>query len=157
MSETATTALRSGDVIRYVPDPSRFEPRWCREGTAVVREDGKAVDTYWGSGSDNHVLLDVEVTTAEVVFNLADYIELDQYRPGVQAEWAKYREDQRHRITSQHGLQSRYFVLNGAEPDLEQQISNAYEALTTAREALNSAARDLEWKAQAVARLEAQR
>ena len=54
-----------GDVLRYLP-------RWthCREGVAIVQDNGVAVDTYWSS--DRAVLTDEELATAERQFNVGD-------------------------------------------------------------------------------------
>lgn len=43
--------LKAGNVLRYTP-----EQHHCREGTALVDEDGRAFDTYWRGYSDRHML-----------------------------------------------------------------------------------------------------
>ena len=56
------------DVLRYTPVGG-----WhCRQGTAIVRGDGVAVDTYWGErgdGSESHRLTVEELADATLVFN----------------------------------------------------------------------------------------
>ena len=126
------TEFKPGDVVRYEA-PSG----WCREGTAITREDGILVDTYWLN--DNHVLTDEEIVTAELVFNLADYDELDRYQRNSAEIWKTYSPTDRETVTSQHGLQVRWFVRKGARPDLQTQIENARQALTDAESKLQSA------------------
>lgn len=135
--------FRSGDVVRY--DTLTMPSRHCREGWAIAKErnDGRVVllDTFWGS-TDNHVLTDEEVATAELVFNLADYDEFDQYDRSSSARWETYKREDRETVTSQHGLQRRWFVRKGAEPDLATQIENARQVLEDAERKLESA----EWR-----------
>lgn len=73
---TPNTRFKPGDVLRYVAETTH-----CRESTAFVTKDGRAVDTYWrtyGDG-DPHRLTDDELATAEVRFNVSDYDALDPY------------------------------------------------------------------------------
>lgn len=141
----AEKGLRAGDVVRYEPDPSRHDPRWCREGMAIADDRGVLFDTYWGSGSDNHRLLAVEIASAELLFNLADYDELDRYDRATKGIWETYHPDDRRFVSSQHRLQFRRFVRKGATPDLATQIANAEEKVREADEAEASARRHAEW------------
>lgn len=141
------SALQEGAVVRYQPDPSRHSPTWCREGTAVINDQGAAFDTYWGSGSDSHRLTSDELATAEVLFLLEDFDELDRHAHGTKDKWETYHPDDRRLITSQHGLQRRYFIRKGADPSLTTQIDNARRRLDEAHEELASAARRVEWAA----------
>ena len=131
----------AGEVICYQPER---RDRWCREGYAISDEHGHFIDTYWMSMSDAHVVTPAELATAEHQFWLDDYRELDRYRHGTPDEWAKYAPADRRRVTSQHGLQARYFVRHGAEYDLPTQIENAVAALERAEEGVESARRRLE-------------
>lgn len=108
---------------------------------ALSDDRGVLVDTYWQSGSEAHVLNAVELTTIEHLFWMDDYRELDRYHRGTPAEWETYAETDRQRVTSQHGLQARYFIRLGAQPDLPTQIENARAALRDAVERQRSAER----------------
>lgn len=151
------TTFKPGDVLTYRPDPSRHDPNWCREGMAIVNAEGTAFDTYWASGSEAHRLQADELTTAEVIFNIGEYEELDGNRHGIRRTWETYREDQRQVVTSQHRLQARFFVLKGAQPDLDTQVMNARAALEKAREELVSAGRAIEWCTADLTRLQVKR
>jgi hypothetical protein len=149
---------RDGDVVKYLPD-ARFERWWCREGTAIgnVGQDGSTllVDTYWGAhGSDPHVLTTTEIAGAELVFNIADYDELDQYASYSAEKWARYAPADRREITSQHGLQRRYFVRRGAREDLPTQIANARERVDDAESEVRVAQHNLDWRRRELAALE---
>ena len=143
--QSAEIGVRPGVVVRYTPDPSRHDPRWCREGTAIADARGLLVDTYWGSGSDSHLLLAVEIETIEILFHLDDYDELDRYARGTSDLWATYHPDDRKRVTSQHGLQARWFVRKGSVPDLSTKIANAEEKVREAEASVRSAGWRLEW------------
>lgn len=144
-----TLTLREGDVYRYEPETS-----WCREGMATVevRRDGSTqlVDTYWRSTSDAHVLRDAELATAELLFNTADYRELDRYE-----QFEDFRPEDRQVITSQHGLRVRRFVKQGTEKDLRTMITNAEEAVEEAQRELNSATFRLQMRRDELERLRA--
>ena len=100
--------------------------RHCREGVAIERNPGQFFDTFWASGQDAHRLTAGEVATAVLLFDTDDFDELDGYgRAARPSEWEQYALKDRALITSQHGLQVRYFVRRGAVPDLETQIDNA--------------------------------
>ena len=150
--------LNPGDVLHYTP-LRKFEPRWCREGQALVDEHGRALDTYWGidSFSDRHCLTAEELATATVVFNVGDFEMLDKYARSSQAQWETYSPLDRAVITSQHGLQSVYYIRKGAQPDLETQIENARERVEDAERKLSSAQSGLEWCRRELAALEAKR
>lgn len=140
MSDTKTE-FKAGDVVRY--ETLTMPSRHCREGWAIARtRDDDSVyllDTFWGSG-DTHVLTDEEIATAELMFNLADYDELDRYRSHEsRAKWETYRPADRETVTSQHGLQVRWFIRKGAQPDLATQIDNARQGVADAYEKLRSA------------------
>jgi hypothetical protein len=144
---------RPGTVVRYTPDPSRHDPRWCREGYAIADSDGVLLDTYWQSGGDSHRLLPVELATVEVLFHLDDYDELDRYSKGSPPQWQTYHPNDRRRITSQHGLQARWFVRKGATPDLSTQIANAEDKVREAEDEVRCAQQRLDWKRQDLAAL----
>lgn len=142
--------LRAGDVVTYTPDPSRHDPRWCREGVAIAEDQPTGLvllDTYWQGGGDHHRLIPAEVETAVLMFSMGDYTELDRNRGGVRGEWETYADDDRQVISSQHRLQFRYFVRTGAQPDRATQVGNARAKLDAAHEELASAARRVEWAA----------
>lgn len=150
MAETKVL-LFPGDVLNYLPDRSRFEPNHCREGIAIVNENGRAVDTFWQGGGD-HVLNDVELASVELRFRLGEFHTVKS-----ESEWLKYAEQDRRTITAQHGLQRTFYVRNGAEPDLETQIQNARRELADAERELSSAGNHIRWAAVELAKLEAQR
>lgn len=152
MSQETATRFKAGDVIRYVPDGG-----WhARQGTAIVNEHGKAVDTFWGDGS-GHVLREKELAGAEVVFNLGDYRKLGEHFERRQDEWLKYAPEDRQRIGSQSQYQSTYYVRVGAEPSLDTQIENARVAVQDAESAVRSAQQTVEWRKEDLAKLEAER
>lgn len=152
-TQPAETGLfRPGTVVRYTPDPSRHDPRWCREGMAVADERGVLLDTFWGTGSEAHRLLPVEIATVELEFHLDDFDELDRWRPNEQL-WLTYAPADRQRITHQHRLQQRLFIRKGAQPDLSTQIENAEAKVRKAEEAVKSAERDLGWARKELAAL----
>jgi len=142
--------LREGDVFTYRPDE-----RHCREGMAIVsdRADGSHIlrDTFWGSGSDCHILTADEMGTVEPLFNLADFDELDRYARDSKSAWEAYHPDNRRVITSQHGLQRRWFIRKGAEPDLSTQIQNAEGRVEDAEDEFNRAERWLQWRREELA------
>ena len=141
------TKWQAGDVVHYEPGPAfpgQTDVRWCREGTAIAgaNRDGSVtlVDTYWGiRDGQSHALTDDELATAELRFNLADYDELNRYDRGARQEWEKYAPADRERVTSQHGLQSRWFVRKGAAEDHATIVQNARDRLAEAESALESA------------------
>ena len=137
-------AYRPGTVVRYTPDRSRHDPLWCREGTAIADDQGRLCDTYWGSGSEAHIVSGDEMESVEVLFHLEDYDEPDRWRPSKQ-QWATYAPEDRQRITSQHGLQERLFIRKGAEPDLTTQIANAEEKVREAEADVERAEWRLQW------------
>lgn len=142
--ETPPAMLVAGDVASYVPNN-----RWCREGTAVADSRGRLVDTYWSIGND--VLSEAEASTAQVLFNLRDYRDLDHSELN---RWEDYSPSDRQVITSQHGLQRRLLVRKGAQPDLATQIDNARQAVADAYEKLRRAGRDVDFARAELARLE---
>lgn len=156
MSEPAASLSRRddlapGQVLGYQPDRKRFEPSHCRDGQAICDGDGRPVDTYWWSG-DGHVLTDEELASAEILYRLDDYREVAS-----EHEWQKYAEADRKALRRQHGCYVTWLVRNGAEPDIETQIRNAYAKLRKAEEDLKAAGRDIEWAARDIAKLEAKR
>ena len=112
---------------------------------AIADRDGVLCDTYWGSGNDNHRLLPVELASAEILFNLADYDELDRFAHGSKGIWETYHPDDRRVVSSQHRLQFRWFVRKGAAPDHATKIANAEQKVTDCRVAVESAQWQLEW------------
>ena len=153
-TEKAQHEGAEGRVVRYLPDQSRHDPRWCREGMAISDHMGRFIDTYWVTGSDAHVLNPVELATVEHLFWLDDYSELDtrggRFKP---REWETYAEEDRQHITSQHGLRVRYFIRNGAQPDLPTQIANAEARVERAEEDVRSAQWQLERAREALSEL----
>lgn len=150
------TSFRVGDVVHYT---SERESRWCREGTAIAIERwGRVVlvDTYWNHlGSEDHVLTDAELATIRPMFNLGDFDELNQYDNGSRTTWEKYAPEDRERTTSQHGLQSRWFIRKGAQPHLPTQIENQREVVERIKSNLESAERQLAYEQNRLAELEA--
>lgn len=150
MAETMHV-LVEGDVVRW--DTSK--QRHCREGYAIAtrRYDGTLIllDTYW-NGSEEYQLRD---ESWEFLFNLNDYDELDRYDRSSRAAWMKFHPDDRRSISSQHGLQHRYFVRKGASESLETQIANARNEMTAAESDVRRAQSMLDWKCKELADLEA--
>lgn len=140
-----TKSLRPGDVVRYTPSD-----RWCREGIAIVqdrvRPNGRyqMLDTFWGS-SDPAPLSDAEANTAEFMFKLTDFDELDRYLNSSPVTWEKYAPADRQMITQQHGLQKRWFIRKGATPDWATQIENARQVVADRKRKLDSAQSCLNW------------
>lgn len=152
--------FRTGDVLRY-RSQRKPDPHWCREGLAIVNDRGRAVDTYWSSGND-HVLTLEELETARLIANLEDWDLHTQYRRRVgsamqMGAWEDYREEDRLRITQQHGHIEILYVRKGAQPDLGTKIENARTAVEEAESKLQSAQRRLEWAQEDLAKLEAER
>lgn len=147
--------MKAGTVVHYTPDPSRFEPWWCREGIAITDDNGVLFDTYW-DGGEKHRLNKIEVESAQVVFHLDDYAELDRYSRSSKSTWETYHPDDRQRITSQHGHQVRWFVRKGATPDMSTQIANAQEVVDVARAKVDNAERSLRWAERELQRLQSQ-
>ena len=142
----------AGGVYRYKPDGGVTH---CREGLAVsmLGRDGLIlVDTFWGSGTDAHVLTDTERATAELVFNTADYREL-----GRGESFEDYRPEDRQVITSQHRLQVRRFVRNGSTPDLSTKIANAQTKVQEAIKEADWAEQRVTWAREELAELESQK
>jgi hypothetical protein len=144
--------FKPGDVLDYhtLTRPNR----WCREGVAIV-EPGRhggapiAVDTYWSSGFDNHILTEDELATAQLRFNINDYDELDRYARGTRSEWETYHPLERQEVCSQHGLETRYFIRKGAKPDLSTRIANLDRRIEEQEQKVRTAKADLEWMRQA--------
>ncbi|SIE37803.1 Uncharacterised protein [Mycobacteroides abscessus subsp. abscessus] len=148
---------RPGDVVRYTPSTN-----WCREGIAIAQDQLNTrngiqrhvlLDTYWHLGTETHVLEDNEAATAEFMFNLADYDELERYSHESPRKWEKYAPDDRQLITSQHGLQKRWFIRKGAKPDWATQIENARQVVTDRKRNLDFAQSDLRWANEDLARV----
>jgi hypothetical protein len=102
------------------------------------------------------VLTESELATATLTFHLSDYDELDRYKHDSQRIWETYDPADRQMVTSQHGLQRRWFIRRGAQPSWHQQIENARQRLTEAEESAESAARAVTWAREALARIETQ-
>jgi hypothetical protein len=156
-SETAV-AFKPGDVLRYRPLRPGVDPNWCREGLAIVNDAGRAVDTYWTSGND-HVLTEAELGTATLIANLEDWDLHTQYRHRVESamsmgEWQDYREENRLRITQQHGYIESLYVRKGTQPDWYTKVTNQRAAVAKAEAKLGAAERDLEWQREQLAKLE---
>lgn len=142
-------AFRPGDVVSYNPAQHH-----CREGTAIAYErQGKVVllDTFWGGSGDRHMVTGDELSTAELQFSLHDYDELDPYSRSSPSAWAKYAPGDRQVVTSQHGLQKRWFIRKGAAEDWPTQIDNARRELEERENEADSAQRRVEWARQDLA------
>lgn len=135
--------LRVGDVYDYTPmDANGKTEHHCREGQATVERFSSGLfllDTFWGRGGDRHQLTMAELATAEFSFNEHDYDELDGRGEAQMETWKTYSPDDRGRITSQHGLQSRWLIRKGAKPDLATQIGNARAEVEAAEGNVRSA------------------
>lgn len=149
------TKFAPGDVLTYRPDPSKFMPNHCREGIAIVGDDGRALDTFWTGGGDKHALTAVEWKSAELRFRLGEFRKLGESWDHRREEWLTYAPADRRTITSQHGHCCVYYVRNGADPDLDTQIANAREAVAEAERNVESAQRSLEWRREDLEKLEA--
>ncbi|SII06995.1 Uncharacterised protein [Mycobacteroides abscessus subsp. abscessus] len=142
-----------GHVVSYTPSNT-----WCREGIAIVQDriqlNGRylMLDTYWGD-TEPSALSDAEADTAELMFKLADYDELDRHSHSSKANWEKYAPADRQLITSQHGLQKRWFIRKGATPDWHTQIGNALGVTAAAALGLGRARQQLDWANQDLRRV----
>lgn len=138
------STFRPNDVVRY-----RSAEHHCREGVAIAKDCGSSfvlVDTFWQSGShEDHVLTESEIATTELVFNMEDYDELDRYMSSSEGLWNKYATSDRQVVTSQHGLQKRWFIRKGASPDWDTQIENARQVVADYERRLESVRSGLEW------------
>lgn len=134
-----------GDVISYTPKDGHH----CREGLAIVSQsptvdESRAHDTFWAGFGDRHLLTADELATAELIFNVTNYLELDGNSRHInETKWNTFAVADRQVITSQHGLQKRWFIRKGAEPSWQQQIANARERLDEAICAADSAVRSV--------------
>lgn len=146
--------FRPNDVVRYRPSEHH-----CREGVAIAKKLGSGVvlvDTFWQSGShDDHVLTESEIATGETAFNIDDYDELDRFASSCEALWNKYATIDREVVTSQHGLQKRWFIRKGASPDWDTQIENARQVVAEYERRLESVRSGLEWARRDLAEIEA--
>lgn len=133
------TTLMPGNVLRYSPRVSH-----AREGMAIVEDSGRAFDTYWSAGGRAQ-LSPEDLKTAEVIFNIGDYDQLDPYVGSSRPRWEQHHPDDRQRVTSQRGLQEVLYVRKGATPDRGTQIDNAREAIREAEENARSAESRLKW------------
>lgn len=156
MSEP-THQFSPGDVLRYTP----YGGMHARQGTAIVRDNGRAVDTYWdeqGNG-ECHLLRPDELASAELLFNVGDYEVIGTVghcAPSDEWKWLQYHPDDRQRIGSQHQYCALLFVRKGAKPDLSTRITNARQAVADAESHLESARHRLHWCQDDLAKLEAQ-
>lgn len=130
-------------VYDYDVDGSRH----CREGVATQDRPGVFLDTFWGGSGDRHRLNATEVLTLRERFDTDDFVELarDGYGSAARAQWQTFAPEDRESVSSQHGLQVRYFVRRGASPDLATQIENAQQKVAEAERALESATSRLHW------------
>lgn len=139
-----TLPFRDGDVVEYTPDNHE---RHCREGMAVVVQISDTrylMDTFWGVSNDGHILKVSEVYTAELLFNVNDYDELERYNRESQSIWNNYAPKDRQRITSQHGLQTRWFIKKGASEDWKTKLGNAASAVEDCQNEIEAAHRRLD-------------
>lgn len=150
----STYTPSTGDVVRYTPRTT-----WCREGIAIAQDharlNGRLVllDTYWGS-TEPGMLTDDEADTAELMFNLADYDELDRYSiHASRSQWETYAPADRQIITHQHGLQRRWFIRKGAQPDWATQIDNARRSVAEREDEADRARRAVDWATEELTRL----
>ena len=136
--------MKPGEFYRFTPDNHH-----CTEGIAAVEENGTLNDTFWGSAYDNP-LSETERATLELYFDSADFDEIKHSL--AQQKFEKFHPDDRRRVTSQHGLQGRYFVRKGAKEDIATQIKNTEAWIEQATAELRSAERNKqraeEWLAQ---------
>ncbi|SHX96547.1 Uncharacterised protein [Mycobacteroides abscessus subsp. abscessus] len=138
------STFRPDDVVRYRPSAHH-----CQEGVAIAKDCGGSVvlvDTFWQSAShDDHVLTASEIASAELVFNMEGYDELDRYISSSEQLWNKYAATDRQVVTSQHGLQKRWFIRKGARPDWNTQIDNARQVVAGYERELEAVRSHLEW------------
>lgn len=152
-----STTYQPGTVLTYQTDRSAAGERdayWCREGMAVVNDDGIALDTFWQSSSEAHRLTSTELERAEVLFELREFDELDRWRPDRQ-KWLTYAAEDRQSITSQHQLEQRLFLRKGAKPHRETVLDNLRTAMAEAESEFRSAERRLQHAQEDLAALEA--
>lgn len=140
-------AFQPGDVLTYSP-----ADRWCREGMAVVNDAGIAFDTFWASAGDAYRLGEADLRSAEFLFNIGNYRELDRHE---RYTFSRFAPEDRATITSQHGLQRRLFVRHGAVEDRETIIENARQKVREAEEARDAAERQVTYARESLARIEA--
>lgn len=134
-----------------VYDYSR-EQYHCREGIATD-ERGVLLDTFWGYGySDRHRLSATEVESARFRFDTDDFEDITPgHHRGCPQAWSDRAPADRQTITSQHGLQVRWFIRKDSLPDYEtrlenarRKVSDAESGLRLAESRLNTAEHELE-------------
>lgn len=131
---STATQFKIGQFYRYTVRDS-----WCREGIAEVTSRG-ILDTYWGSNtSESSPLIAAEKATCVLLFDSADYDELDRYCSSSKHRWEQYHPDDRRKTTEQHGFYTRWFVKKGAKPDMATKIANARARLDESQQSLRSA------------------
>lgn len=162
MSAPATAqaiTFRAGDVIRYTPAGMTITgvaDYHFREGTAVVGEDGRALDTF--GNSDPHLLTRAELESGQVLFNTEDYVKLgEQWETRNKLSlWEQHRPEDRQEITHQHGSQATLYLRKGAKPDMNTRLANARELVAKAEAEVRSAEGTLTWRREQLAKLEAE-
>ncbi len=138
-------------VYDYDVDGSRH----CREGVATQEENG-LFDTFWGGSGDRHRLTDSERGSRRFKFDTDDFEEVARYSRGVPSEWAERHPDDRETIPSQHGLQQRWFIRKGSQPDYATRLANAEAALEEAESKLRSAESRVRWAREDVEKIKAE-
>lgn len=134
--------FKSGDVLSYIPATGNH----CRQGTAIVRPDGRIVDTYWDEKGQhgNYILTPGEINGANLKFNVGDYEEIGTIghcRPSDKEKWEEYHPKDRQIIGSQHQWCAVLYVRKGSSPDMGTKIENARRAVTDAE----AKVRNAEW------------
>lgn len=147
MSTETQPQFKVGQFYRYSP-----KTNWCHEGLAEVTKHG-ILDTYWGGSSETSPLNEAERASAVLLFDSADYDELDRYNSGSKYRWEQHNPNERQKITEQHGCRTRWFIKKGAVPCIDTKIQNALDRLEEAEVELRSAKYRVESRTEEIARL----
>lgn len=118
----------------YHPDS-----HWCNEGIAQADDKGRLIDTYWGIDASPECELSRKERESAVFFFNPEFYDMLPDAKYSEENWEKFAPSDRERVTSQHGLQVRYFVRKGAKHHLATQIENAKRKLEEANMELRNA------------------
>lgn len=129
--------------------------RHCREGVAADdRGDGFLRDTFWGSGyGDRHVLRGEEAQSARLRFDTDEFEEIVGRR-GAPSAWTDRAPGDRQTLTSQHGLEVRWFIRKGSQPDRATRLENARQKVADALSAVRLAESSLRYAEGSLAAIE---
>lgn len=150
----ASLTPREGDVFRFSYSPESWEQarrglghgdlHWCFDGQLIYR-DGLLCDTYWGLtwGGDNgrHFTLAEAQARGTLTFmcNLQDVEKIPDYDFGL------YVDGDAFNLSHQHGCYKYFVKRKGAKKSVELMLAALDAKVTAAKDAIERAARHLEF------------